>query len=72
MRELVMYRTMASVDKRRQEEPERDKQLDFWLGEAIFWIIRLQICDEEENYREYDETLHKAWECLGHLHSLFG
>ena len=72
MCELVRYRAIAGTDQRRKEEPARDQQLNFWLGNAVFWIIRLQTCAEEENLREYNVALNKSWECLDRLHGLLG
>ena len=70
--ELVMYKSKARLDKRRHEEPLRDQQLEFWLGNAVFWIIQLQLRDEEGNLNSYSAALNKAWECLDRLHKLLG
>jgi len=67
MSELVDFRTMACADKRREEEPGWGEQLDFWLESTIFWIIQLQISDEEGNLATYSEALNKAQVCLHHL-----
>ena len=67
MRELVMYRAMAVTDTRRQEQ-----QLDLWLDNAVFWIVQLQISDEEGNPAKYSEALNKARQCLDRLQILLG
>lgn len=72
MRELVVYRSMASVDTRRQVEPARDQELCLWLENTIFWIMQLQAQNEEENPAKYSEALNKARECLDRLQMLLG
>lgn len=72
MRELLTYRFLAQADTRRWEEPARAQQLDFWLEGAIFWIVRLQISNEEGNTANYSEALNKIRECLERLHILLG
>lgn len=72
MRELVAYRSLASADTRRQEEPARERQLEFWLDGAIFWIVQLQISDEDGNPANYRDSLNKARQCLDRLHKLLG
>lgn len=72
MRELVAYRSLASADTRRQEEPAREQQLEFWLDGAIFWIVQLQISDEEDNSANYSMALNKTQECLDRLQILLG
>jgi hypothetical protein len=70
MCELVRYRTIAGADKRRKEEPARGQQLNFWLGNAIFWIVQLQISDEEGDSANYSEAFNKTRECLDRLQIL--
>ena len=60
MRELVMYRAMAGTDTRRQEEPRREQDLDYWLDSTVFWIVQLRVSDEEGNPSKYSEALNKA------------
>ena len=72
MRALVAYRSLASADTRRKEEPSRDQQLEFWLDSAIFWIVQLQISDEEDNSANYSMALNKTQECLDRLQILLG
>ena len=72
MRELITYRSMADADTRRKEEPAQAQQLDFWLEGAIFWIVQLQISDEEGNPATYSDALTKAQGCLHRLQILLG
>ena len=72
MRELVTYRSMACSDNRGKEELRREQQLDLWLDNAVFWIIQLQISDEEGNPAKYSEALNKARQCLDRLQILLG
>ena len=72
MRELSEYRSMARTNNRRQDESAWAQQLDFWLDSAVFWIVRLQISDEEENSPNYGEALNKERECLDRLQIMLG
>jgi hypothetical protein len=72
MRELAMYRSKVGAATCRQEELARGQQLDFWLNGAVFWIVQLQISDEEGNPVNYNEAFNKAGECLDRLRVLLG
>jgi hypothetical protein len=71
MRELVAYRSLACAGTR-QEEPAPNQQLNFWFESAIFWIMQLQVSDEEGNPANYGEALNKARECVDRLQILLG
>ena len=70
IRELMTYRSMVNADTCQQKEPARDHQLDFWLEGTIFWIVQLQISDEEGNTANYSEAFNKTRECLDRLQIL--
>ena len=70
MRELMTCRSMAGTDTPRRDEPARAQQLDFWLESAVFWIVQLQIADQEGNPASYSEALNKAQESLDRLQTL--
>ena len=72
MRELVAYRSLACASTGQEEEPARNQQLNFWFEGAIFWIMQLQVSDEEGNSPNYCEALNKARECLDRLQTLLG
>jgi hypothetical protein len=70
LHEFAIYKSKAYADKRRQEEPLRDKQLNFWLESAIYWIVQLPPQEKEKAHTSDRQAFNKARESLDRLRGL--
>jgi hypothetical protein len=55
--ELDRVRSMPHLDKRRQEDPLFNTQLNFWIESVRFCITELEIWDKQVDFAKCNETI---------------
>jgi hypothetical protein len=61
---------MPHLDKRPQEDPLFNTQLNFWIESIRFCITELEIWDKQGDFAKCNETIDRAQECLACLQNL--